>query len=314
MNDAVITANSNVGITFEDNSTVKITEQSKLVIDNFVYDASKSDAGKVGLKLAMGTARFASGQIAKANPENIKIETPTATVGVRGTDFSMTVDEIGRSLIILLPSCPVGFKDIDKDCKTGQIFVSTGAGTVHLTKPFQSTTVNSREGSPSRPTVLQLTEQQINNMLILTKPKQVADNTEYKNVLDFNALDKDLLRFDGLNVDFLAEAIGKLDVNYLEQAFLANQLDILNASLLENELNQPDDPTLPKYKPNKAAGMYHYYEDDRLTLYKENPSHFASVTVSKYDNSTFTITQDGTTLKQDVKGSGGTSITIRQSK
>ena len=314
MNDAVITANSNVGITFEDNSTVKITEQSKLVIDNFVYDPAKGDAGKVGLKLAMGTARFASGQIAKANPENIKIETPTATVGVRGTDFSMTVDEIGRSLIILLPSCPVGFKDISKDCKTGQIYVSTANGTVHLNKPFQSTTVNSREGNPTKPNILQLTEQQINNMLILTKPKAMAEETESKNVLDYNALDKDLLRFDALNVDFLAEAIGKLDINYLQNAFLANQLDVLNASLLANELDQQDDPVLPKYKPNKIAGMYHYYEDDRLTLYKEAPSHFASITVNKYDNSTFNLTQDGQTLKQDIKGSGGTQITIRQSK
>ena len=314
MNDAVVTANSKVGITFEDSSTVKITEQSKLVIDNFVYDPAKGDAGKVGLKLAMGTARFASGQIAKSKPENVAIETPTATVGVRGTDFSMTVDEIGRSLIILLPSCPTGFKDIEKDCKTGQIFVKTDAGIVHLTKPFQSTTVNSREASPAKPVILSLNESQINNMLILTKPKEKVSEETQKNILDANALDKDLLRFDDLNINYLDSAIGKLDVNYLQQDFLANILDLMNAGLLGNELNQQDDPILPKYKPNKAFGLYYYYEDDRLTLYKETSSNYASVTVSKYDPATLNLTQDGITITQNVNRSGGTNITIRQSR
>ena len=315
MNDAVVTANAKVGITFEDNSTVKITEQSRLVIDNFVYDPSKGDAGKVGLKLAMGTARFASGQIAKTNPESIKIETPTATVGVRGTDFSMTVDELGRSLIILLPSCPVGFKDVEKDCKTGEIFVKTDMGTVHLTKPFQSTRVNSREASPAKPVVLALTEAQINNMLILTKPKEVKDpNEATRNILDQNALDKDLLRYDGLNVDFLAAATGQLSVNYLQQDFLANLLDLMNAGLLDNLLAEPDDPVLPKYKPNKAFGLYHYYTDDRLTLYKEAPSHYAEVTVSKYDGATLNIIQDGIKITQDINRGSGSTITIRQSR
>lgn len=313
-NDTVVTANSKVSINFEDNTMVKITEQSKLVIDSFVYDPAKADAGKVGLKLAMGTARFASGQIAKNNPQSVSIETPTATVGVRGTDFSMTVDEIGRSLIILLPSCPVGYKDIERDCKTGEIFVKTDMGTVHLSKPFQSTRTVSKESNPAKPNILQLTEAQINNMLILAKVKEKAGDENGKNILDRNELDKDLLRFDDLNVNFLDAAIGKLDVNYLQQDFLSNLLDLLNAGLLGNELAEPDDPVLPKYKPNKAFGLYHYYEDDRLTLYKETPFNFASVTVSKYDPATFILNQDGTTLTQNINRSGGTTITVRQGR
>ena len=53
----------------------------------------------------MGTVRYASGQIAKANPQQVGIQTPTATIAVRGTDFSMTVDEVGQSLVMLVPSC-----------------------------------------------------------------------------------------------------------------------------------------------------------------------------------------------------------------
>ena len=118
MNDTVVTAKAKAKLTFEDNTTVNITEQSKLVIDDFVYDPNKG-SGKLAMKVVMGTARYASGQIAKSNPQSVNIQTPTATVAVRGTDFSMTVDELGRSIVMLLPSCD------KKACVTGAIMVST---------------------------------------------------------------------------------------------------------------------------------------------------------------------------------------------
>jgi len=89
---------------------------------------------------------------------------------------------------------------------------------------------------------------------------------------------------------------------------------LLNAGLLGNELAEPDDPILPKYKPNKAFGLYYYYEDDRLTLYKETPFNFTSVTVNKYDAATLNIRQDGVMITQNVNRAGGTNITIRQGR
>ena len=314
MNDAVVTANSKVSITFEDASVVKITEQSKLVIDSFVYDPAKGDAGKVGLKVALGTAKFASGQIAKNNPQSVNIETPTATVGVRGTDFSMTVDELGRSLIILLPSCPVGWKDLAKDCKVGQISVTTDMGTVWLDKMFQSTQTASREGNPSKPTILQLTDAQISNMLILTKPKKAVKDETGKNILDKNELDKDLLRFDALNVDLLSEDISRLGQNYLDTAFLENVLDLMNAGLLDNALAEEDNPMLPKYKPNKVQGLKYFVEDYNLSLYRAAPTHFAQVTVDKDSPAQVNLFQDGLPIQQQVNKPGGSVITIRQSK
>ena len=313
-NDAVVTANSKVSITFQDNSTVKITEQSKLVIDSFVYDPAKGDAGKVGLKMALGTAKFASGQIAKANPQSVSIETPTATVGVRGTDFSMTVDELGRSLIVLLPSCPVGYKSLEKDCKVGKISVTTDMGTVWLDKMFQSTQTVSREGNPAKPTILQLTDAQISNMLILTKPKHATHDETGKNILDRNELDKDLLRYDALNVDLLAEATGKLSQNYLDSSFLENIIDLMNAGLLDNALAEQDDPMLPRYKPNKVQGLKYYVEDNSLNLYRAAPSHFAQVIVDKDSSAQINIYQDGLPILQQVNKPGGSTITIRQSK
>ena len=48
---------------------------------------------------------MASGQIVKNSTQNISIKTLLLLVSVRGTDFTMTIDEIGSSTIILLPSC-----------------------------------------------------------------------------------------------------------------------------------------------------------------------------------------------------------------
>ena len=105
MNDSLKTSRGKAQITFEDDTKVQLNENSKLVIDDFVYDP-KSKAGKLGVKVALGTVRYASGAIAKNSPQNVAVNTPSATVSVRGTDFTATVDELGSSTIVLLPSCP----------------------------------------------------------------------------------------------------------------------------------------------------------------------------------------------------------------
>ena len=79
MNDTVVTARARAELTFVDKTQVKITEQSKLIIDDFVYDA-RQGTGKLAMKMALGTARYASGQIAKNSPQNVAVTTPTATV------------------------------------------------------------------------------------------------------------------------------------------------------------------------------------------------------------------------------------------
>ena len=97
--DTVKTGQGKTAIEFVDDTRVDITEHSKLIIDEFVYDPN-TKTGALSLKASLGTVRYASGQIAKNSKQNVKIKTPTATIGVRGTDFSMTIDEIGSSTII----------------------------------------------------------------------------------------------------------------------------------------------------------------------------------------------------------------------
>ena len=75
-----------------------------------LYMNPATKTGTLSIKASLGTIRYASGLIAKNSKQNVKIETPTATIGVRGTDFTMTVDELGGSTIILLPSCDTKWK------------------------------------------------------------------------------------------------------------------------------------------------------------------------------------------------------------
>jgi len=311
MNDAITTAKAKATLTFEDSTTVKITEQSKLIIDDFVYDPKKG-SGKLALNMALGTARYASGQIAKNNPQQVAIKTPTASIAVRGTDFSMTVDELGRSLIMLLPSCD------NKGCVTGAIEVSNLAGVVLLDVPYQATLVNSANTPPSTPTVIKIDQANINNMLIISKPPEVADDSKAgvnkdKNVLDFNELDVDLLKYAALDENKL-EDNRALDRNDLNTDLLAfnelNELDRQNASLLSNEL---DNPILPGYSANKSLGLLYYFNDDqtKVTLYKSG-THNATATFDTTKNVTYTLNQNGQTIIQNVNKGSTSTVTINQ--
>ena len=312
MNDTVSTAKGKAELTFDDKTTVKLTEHSKLIIDDFVYDPKKG-TGKLALNMAMGTARYASGQIAKNNPQQVAIKTPTASIAVRGTDFSMTVDELGRSLVILLPSCD------SKGCVTGAIEVSNLAGVVLLDVPYQATLVSSASSPPSQPTIVKLDQANINNMLIISRPPEVKDDTQAgtakkeKSILDFNALDVDLLKFSALDENKL-DNIKELDRNDLNTDLLAfnslNELDRQNDSLLSNEL---DNPILPGYSANKSLGLLYYFNDDssKVTLYKAG-THNATATFDAVKSATFTLVQDGQTIIQNINKGSTSTVTITQ--
>ena len=171
VNDKVETKNGKVKIVFKDDTNVSVTESSSLVIDDFVYDP-KSGAGKLGLKAAAGTVRYVSGSIAK-DPKNVKINTPTAAIAVRGTDFVMAVSETGASMIMLMPTCEieqnVNLKGLT--CGSGAIDVETPAGIVKLNRPYQATLVETLNGIPSPAVIVALNGMAIGNNLMVNPPR-----------------------------------------------------------------------------------------------------------------------------------------------
>lgn len=306
MNDTIVTAKAKAMLTFDDNTTVKITEQSKMIIDDFVYDASKG-SGKLAMKIVQGTARYTSGQIAKNSPQQVNIQTPTATVAVRGTDFSMTVDELGRSLVMLLPSCD------PKGCVTGAIAVSNEAGVVYLDVAYQATMVTSLTTPPSAPVIINIDQANINNMLIVSPPIEVKkdDLQAQQTALDINFLNRDLLKYNELEKNYL-EKFRALDINFLEVDLLVNMLDASTAQLsATQEQLTTESALLPRYTP--ASGLMYYFSDDESkVILRKATTHTAEITVSVTHDAVINITQDGTPLTQQINRGGTSVITIIQ--
>ena len=227
--DDLRTSNGRLEATFLDSSVVRLTEHSTLTIDEYIYDPDPSKS-KMALNFASGTARFVTGALGRINKENIKITTPTADIAIRGTDFTCTVDELGRSLIILLP-------DANGDA-SGEIIVTTAMGSVSLNKPYEATTVNVYESTPSNPVILDLTLEIIDNLLIVSPPKAVEiqeeeATTEQADILDFDELDIDFLDQEFLDTNELE--FTELDINYLDVNFLEDLLNIIDALAIGDE-------------------------------------------------------------------------------
>jgi len=308
-NDTVITAAAKAQLTFEDKTTVKITEQSKLVIDDFVYDPNKG-TGKLAMKVALGTARYASGQIAKNNPQSVNVQTPTAKIAVRGTDFSMTVDEMGRSLVMLLPSCD------ENSCVTGAISVSNDAGTITMDVAYQVTYVSSLNSLPTTPQVISIDQANINNYLIVSPPIKTQEtemqSKETKNALDFNFLNKDFLKYDELDRNEL-DSLKALDINYLDGNLLVNMLDLANQQLFASfESSAGLNQLLPNYAPDLTNIKYFFNDDESKISLVRDIKHTAIVTVGVEQNATVYINQDGLSVFQRVNSGGTTNITIVQ--
>jgi len=167
MNDAIVTGLSSLQLRFQDNTTAAVTENSRFVIDDFVYDPNRG-AGRLNVRVSMGTVRYVSGQIARSNQQSVQVNTPTAVIGVRGTDFFMTVDESGQSLVVLVPSC-----NRQGNCYTGKISVTNDGGTVEMDQPFHATFVPSVAVAPTPPIQLSISISDINNNLIIVRPPQI---------------------------------------------------------------------------------------------------------------------------------------------
>jgi len=79
-----------VGVTLKDDTRVSIGPASEVRLDRFVYAPADGQLGFV-LKVVRGVAAYVSGRIAKLAPDSIRLETPTAIIGVRGTRLAVRV-------------------------------------------------------------------------------------------------------------------------------------------------------------------------------------------------------------------------------
>ncbi len=77
-----------LGVILRDNSSLSLGPESSLVIRKFLFAPAE---GKLGLlvRLSRGTLACLSGLIGKLAPESVRFETPSATIGIRGTRFAL---------------------------------------------------------------------------------------------------------------------------------------------------------------------------------------------------------------------------------
>jgi len=309
--DDVRTEAGRVAITFEDSSTVKLTEHSKLVIDEYIYDPDPSKS-KMALKFASGTARFITGKF--NNKSNISIKTPTADIAIRGTDFTCTVDELGRSLVILLPD--------ENGISSGEILVSTAMGSVTLNKPYQATTVSVYENNPTAPVQLDITLELIDNMLIVNPPKQTDESLEQietrttVDYLDFNDLEIDFLNEDFLNAEKELE-FTELDINYLDVNFLEDLLNVLDALAISKEEDALKQGgvgiriTGTEIGQDKDTQITTIIAGQNISLTRK-VSQSAKLNLDGSESYTIILIQDGVSNTVKVNGGSSTTITIKQ--
>jgi len=83
-------ADGKIGVTLSDDTRLSLGPNSELKLERFMYSPADSGFGLV-LKFVKGAATYVSGRIAKLAPDSIRLETPAAIIGVRGTTLAIRV-------------------------------------------------------------------------------------------------------------------------------------------------------------------------------------------------------------------------------
>ena len=228
--DAIETAKGRIKLTFLDDTVLRLVEHTEVVLTKYYFDPNNPSQNSMSMNFVSGTARFATGKLGLVPRENIVLTTPTATIAVRGTDFTTTVDELGRSLVVLLPETEC---TIDGDCSpSGSITVTNDGGTVTLEEAYQATMVSSFDKVPTKPVTLEnITVNMIDNMFIVSPPDEIVErqneesggsDTNENNILDFTDLDVNYLEedWDEEDLEFSELDIDLLDVDFLQDVLV----------------------------------------------------------------------------------------------
>ena len=294
--DTIITDQGRLRLDFVDETRVDVTENSRVVIDEFIYDPN-TQQGALGMRATLGAVRYASGAIAKNSRQRVNIATPSATISVRGTDFIMIVDEVGGSMITLLPSCS------DQGlCVIGEISVETPIGMVIMNQAFQTTVVSHSAMAPREPVTLDLPENMLTSMLIVrrTTPYEEISSRAAPSI---DVLDFDFLEYNELDSDELADSLKGLwetdldQNNYLDDA-MYDALDRLMAELLAEFMDELTSQNQEFFR-DRVTGT----DPETDIYYNEEPPNFI---VSRTDQAS------GNTFRLELSQRYGYSIDMRQ--
>ena len=153
LGDHVTSGNdSGMQILLLDETVFTIGPQADMVIDDFVYDPS-TGTGKLAASVTKGAFRFVTGRVAANNPSDMEVNTPAATIGIRGTMVAGRTDGHSALIVLLGP----GY-DSDSSEHIGRATVSNKYGSVELYGPGYGTFVRGPDQPPDQPFLIGLDE------------------------------------------------------------------------------------------------------------------------------------------------------------
>ena len=130
-----------VGILLADETTFSMAENGRIVLDEMVYDPATQE-GSVNLSAIQGVFTFVSGQVAKTDPNAMTLDTPVATIGIRGTQVGLDVGGEGKGMNIVLMEEADGF--------VGEVVIANDGGVQVMNGANQSTSVASISDASSQ--------------------------------------------------------------------------------------------------------------------------------------------------------------------
>ena len=142
-----------VGLVFLDKTTLSLSDGGKMVLDELIYDPS-TGGGSMAVDMLEGAFSFVSGEIAKTGPDAMKVSTPVATIGIRGTTVAGKAAVEGNENSFTLLQ--------DSDGGVGQISVSNDGGTQLLSQVGATTSISSFTAPPPPPIILSAAQIQAN--------------------------------------------------------------------------------------------------------------------------------------------------------
>jgi hypothetical protein len=129
--DVIVTSTkSSVEIVFKDDSVFSQGSSARISLDEFIYSGEKT-ASKLLFKMGEGTFRYVTGQIVKQNPDGFALETPTTTIGIRGTEVYATVtpalERVGNLDLSAGHTMSVGPQEISRPMHAVSVDPKTGS-------------------------------------------------------------------------------------------------------------------------------------------------------------------------------------------
>jgi len=151
-----------------DETVFTLGPDSEVVVDEYVYDPG-TGAGKLAARVTKGVFRFVSGRIAQQDPEDVSIELPSGTIGIRGTVLAGRADPASRSSTVVLLG---EGRDNDVGARPAAVEVCNAGSCVDLKRTGFATRIEGPAAEPVRP--FRMPQQELAGLVGALTPKPRA--------------------------------------------------------------------------------------------------------------------------------------------